>query len=233
MSMSHSELNIIECIQGDATWHESRMGMLTGSRIADAIRKAKRESTGELKTRYDYKLDLAVERVTKKTTRHFVSEWMERGVELEPMARAAFELRNECNVDLVGFVLHPTVQWSGSSPDGLVGKDGLVQFKVPKPSTHAEYLLAETVPAEYEPQMMWEMACCPGREWNDFASYCPDFPEPLDLFTCRLPRDEKRIAEMEAEARKFLEEVEAMVVRLKSGLAGALRESLLVGQGQK
>lgn len=224
-----SELNIIECIQGSPEWLEARCGMLGASRIADAIRKAKRESTGELQTRANLKMELAVERVTGKLIDHYVSDWMERGLELEPLARAAYELRIGTDTEQVGFVLHPdrdALRWAGCSPDGLIGKDGMVQFKCPKNTTHAEYLIGECVPTEYRPQMLWEMACCPGRAWSDFVSYCPDFKPPLDLFICRLERDNARIAEMEAEAKKFLEEVEALVTRLRHGLEGALESSI-------
>lgn len=218
-------MNAVDCIQGSQEWLESRIGCLTASRIADAVAKRKR-GTEDLQSRIDLRIDLAVERVTNKPTASFVSEWMTRGVELEPLARAAYELRTNTETEQLGFVLHDSIEWSGCSPDGLVGRDGMVQFKCPKPSTHAQYLLGECVPEEYTPQMMWEMACC-DRQWSDFASYCPDFPEPLDLFICRLPRDEKRIAEMQAEAVKFLSEVEALVIRLKSGMEGALRASLV------
>ena len=223
--MSLADLNVVDCIQGSQEWFDCRLGLLTSSRVADAIRKAKRESTGDLACKYNLRIDLAVERLTGKPAETFVSKWMERGVELEPLARAAYELRTDTRTEQVGFVFHPTIQWAGCSPDGLL-ENGLVEFKVPKPNTHAEYLLGECVPELYVPQMMWQMACCPGYQWVDFVSYCPDFPEPLDLFICRLPRDDKRIAEMEAEAVKFLAEVEAMVVQLKSGLEGVLRKSL-------
>ena len=211
-------MNIIDCGgQGTGEWFQNRIGCLTASRIADAIGKAKRETTGELKARYDLKLELAVERLTNKASEHYVSQWMERGTEMEPLARAAYELRTGADVQMVDLVLHPTIHWAGCSPDGLCGENGLLEIKVPKPTTHAEYLLKGIVPEIYVPQMMWQMACT-GRDWNDFVSYCPDFPEPLDLFICRLPRDDKRIAEMEAAAVVFLEEVAALAERLKKGL---------------
>lgn len=220
-----SDLNLVECVQGSKEWFESRIGMLTASRIADAISKPKRESTGELRARYNLRIELAVERITKKPAEHFVTAWMERGIELEPLARAAYELRGNVETDQVGFVLHPDrhgLLWAGCSPDGLVGTDGIVELKVPKPSTHAEYLLAEEVPQDYRNQMMWQMACCPGRTYNDFVSYCADFPAPLDLFVCRLFRNDERIAQMEAEAREFLAEVEAVTAQLSGQLAESL-----------
>jgi len=226
--MSSGELNVITETQGDAEWLAARTGCLTASRVADAIRKSKRDPNGAYitKARQNLCMELAVERVTGKATEHFVSQWMERGTELEPIARAAYELRTDRIVETVGFVLHPSIKWAGCSPDGLVDSDGLVQFKVPKPTTHAEYLIGECVPSDYVPQMMWELACCPGRTHNVFASYCPDFKPPLDLFICRMERNDEAISAMEQEARKFLEDVEATVVRLNGGLEGALRHSL-------
>lgn len=148
-------------------------------------------------------------------------------MELEPMARAAYELRTGAMVGMVDFVLHADrdkLLWAGCSPDGVCGNE-LIEIKVPKPETHAGYLLAECVPCEYLPQMHWQMACT-GCVANTFISYCPDFPEPLDLFICRLPRDEARIAEMEAEAAIFLAEVAAVELRLRNGIEGLLTSSL-------
>ena len=168
--MSDERLNIITDRQLDQEWFAARIGCLTASRIADAVAKRKK-GDGDLQCRTDLRLALAVERVTNKPMDSYVSPWMERGTELEPLARAAYELRKSVETEQVGFVLHPTIKWAGCSPDGLVGTDGLVEFKVPKSTTHAEYLLGECVPELYVPQMMWEMACCPGREWNTFVSY--------------------------------------------------------------
>lgn len=226
-------MKIIDCGgQRTETWFEWHIGRLTSSRIGDVIAKRKRKPSEELQCRIDMRMELAVERITKKPAEHFVSKWMERGIELEPLARAAYELRTDAAISLADFVEHPTIEQAGCSPDGLDGADGLIEIKVPTPRTHAQYMLGERVPEEYEPQMLWQLACCPERKWNTFVSYCPDFPEPLDLFVRRLPRDDQRIAAMEAEAVKFLEEVGATVVRLTGGLAAALRHSLAAMETQ-
>lgn len=220
----------IICEQGSAEWFAERVGHLTSSRIADAIRKRQRKSNSgsaddDLQCRINLRLELAVERVTNKISDHYVSYWMQRGMELEAAARFAYEQRINVETERVGFVRHASIAWAGCSPDGFVGADGLVEFKVPKPTTHAQYLLEERVPEQYVPQMTWQMACT-GRAWNEFVSYCPDFPEPLDLFICRLSRDDAKIAEMEGEARKFLAEVEAIVTQLGGGLEAVLRDSV-------
>jgi hypothetical protein len=116
-------------------------------------------------------------------------------------------------VELVGFVLHPAIKRAGSSPDGLVGESGLVEFKVPNTTTHLEYLLAEVVPEEYKPQMMFQMACT-GRKWCDYVSYDPRLPDGVNLFVIRFERDDKVIGEMEREVEVFLAEVNELAERL-------------------
>ena len=64
---------------------------------------------------------------------------------------------------------HPSIAMSGASPDGLVGSDGLVEFKCPNTATHINTLLGGTVPQKYVLQMLWQMECT-GRQWCDF---CP------------------------------------------------------------
>jgi len=218
-------INIVEGVQRSHEWLQNRLGCLTSSRIADALAKSKR-GNGELQCRADYKLELAVERITNKPVGHYVSVDMQRGIDLEPLARAAYELRTDCEVKLIDFVLHPSIHWGGCSPDGTIDEDGLVEFKVPRPTTHAEYLLAESIPEEYILQMAWQLACCPDRKWNEFVSFCPDFPEPLNIFACRMHRDDALIAYLEQEGIQFLQEVEVLQNRLKRGIAGTLRESL-------
>lgn len=220
-------MKVIDCGgQRTETWFDWHLGRLTSSRIADAVSKRKRNPTEPLQAYLDLRMELAVERVTRKPAEHFVSVWMERGIELEPLARAAYELRTDRTVNTVDFVLHEANEQWGASPDGVIGDEGVLEIKVPKRETHAEYLFGGCVPTEYLPQCHWLMACT-GMQFVDFVSWCPDFPDPLDVFICRLPRDEKIIAEMEAAAAKFIQEVDATVLRLKEGMEGVMRMSLV------
>jgi putative phage-type endonuclease len=217
-------MKIIQCVQGSEEWFNARLGKLTSSTIADVVAKRKR-GTEELACRVDLRLDLVTERLTRKPCDHFVSLWMEQGKDREPLARIAYELRFGFETEQIGFAEHERIAQAGASPDGLVGDDGLVEFKCPKTNTHLGYRLAECVPEQYVPQMMWQMAVT-GRQWCDFVSFHPDFPDPLDLFVCRLIRDDSMIAAMEAEAKKFLDEVEVVMIQVSGGLEGLLERSL-------
>jgi hypothetical protein len=57
-------------------------------------------------------------------------------------------------------------------------------------------------------------AACTGRAWVDFVAYDPRMPEPQRLFVRRYTPTAEEIAEVEAEAVKFLQEVEAMFDQL-------------------
>jgi YqaJ-like recombinase protein len=205
---------IVQCEQGSAAWFANRSGRVTGSKMAAVMNfKNNGEESAE---RANYKAQIVCEILTGQPDLDgYVSPYMKWGNEQEPFARNAYELQEGLLVDQVGFVLHPTVQRMGGSPDGLVGADGLVEFKCPKTATHICWILEGKVPEEHIPQMNFYLACT-GRKWCDFASFDPRLPEPLQLLVIRLERDEEQIAFIEAHVRQFLDEVDRMISSLKA-----------------
>lgn len=198
--------------QGTDAWHEIRCGKVTASRVADIIAKTK---TGHSASRANYMAQLVCERLTKTQAESFTSAAMEHGVTQEPFARAAYEATQGVMVEEVGFVPHPTIEWAGASPDGLVGDDGLVEIKCPETKGMIEALLTKKVPQKYFAQMQFQMACT-GRKWCDYAVFDPRMPAKAQLFVTRVQRDDKYIAEIEAEIVKFLAEVASQVQQLNA-----------------
>ena len=199
-----------EIIQGSPEWRQSRCGKATASRIADIVAKTK---SGPSASRANYLAQLVAERLTNQPTEGFKSPAMQHGTETEPLARMAYEMATGELVTEVPMIDHPTIPMSGASPDGLVGKDGLVEIKCPNTATHIETLIADKVPTKYIPQIQWQIACT-GRAWCDFVSYDPRMPEDMQLFIKRVERDDALIAELEGEVTQFLEEVAATVLKL-------------------
>lgn len=208
---------------GSIAWIEARAGCLTASRIADAFAKLK--SGAWAQSRYDYMIELVAERLTGRAADHFISTDMLRGIEREPDGIAAYEWANDCAVEKLGYVSHPTIQWAGATPDGAVGEDGLIEAKCPRSSTFVAVRLAieRGYPIKhaslstddgYHAQNMWQLACT-GRKWVDRAYYDPHMPQDLQLYVRRIQRDDKIIAAMEAEARAFLDEVAALVAKIR------------------
>jgi putative phage-type endonuclease len=198
-------------VQGTPEWHQERLGKATASKIADIIARTK---TGYGAGRANYAAQLIAERLTGTPTEGFTNAAMAWGTEKEPEAREAYEYLTGSFVDQVGFIPHPVIAMAGASPDGLVGPQGLVEIKCPNTATHLDTLTGQSIPAKYETQMLWQMACT-GRAWCDFASYDPRMPPHMRLFTRRLERDDARIAEMEAEVKAFLAEIDARIEQLR------------------
>jgi len=196
--------------QGTPEWFAQRLGKVTASRVADIIAKTK---TGVAASRGNYLAQLVAERLTGQAADSFKSGAMQHGTETEPMARMAYETETGQMVTEVAMIQHPKIEMAGASPDGLVGEDGLVEIKCPNTSTHIATLMADKAPSGYMAQMQWQMACT-GRAWVDFVSFDPRMPEDMQLFIKRVPRDEKLIAEYEAEVIKFLAEVQDTVDKL-------------------
>ena len=159
--------------------------------------------------------DLAVERLTGMPTESFTSNAMQWGVDNEPLARAAYEIKTNKFVSQVPFVFHPNIPNGGCSPDGLVDDDiGLIEIKCPLTKTHLKWVMADKPAQEYVNQMMWQMACT-GRSYVDFVSYDPRLPVDLELFVARLERDEEYIQLITDEVIKFDNEVTQLVNKLK------------------
>lgn len=186
----------------------ARLGKLTASRIADATAKTASGKWGA--SRANYMAELIAERLTGVQASRYVNAEMLHGIETEPQARAAYEFYYAPVVQ-VGFVDHPTIPMAGASPDGLVGDDGLVEFKCPNTATHIEFLLTDEVAEKYRKQMLWQLVCT-RRSWCDFGSFDPRMPSELQLRVRRFTLEGLVTAfktTLEPEAREFLAELDA------------------------
>lgn len=192
--------------QRTENWFSARLGKVTASRVADVMAKTK---SGYGAARKNYMMELLCQRLTQSREEGFTSAAMQRGTELEPVARSAYELDHDCMVEEVGFIVHPNIDGFGASPDGLVGTDGLIEIKCPNTAQHVEFLQTGKPDGRYQWQMLAQMACT-GRKWCDFASFDDRMPEPLQLAVTRFEWDAERGAEMLAEVQKFLAELASL-----------------------
>lgn len=207
--------------QRSDAWYQLRIGLLTGS-CADAILSVRKRGTGELAKRADLRRRLVAERITglSNDDDQFISNWMERGQTLEPLAFAAYEAATGQVAQRVGFVTHNTLK-TGCSPDGYVGEwEGVLELKVPKSTTHLSYLQAGVLPEPYKAQCLHGIWLT-GAKWCDFCSFDPRYPEALELFRVRYTPSDAEIASYELLVMRFLSEVEAEVEALQKRAAVA------------
>lgn len=210
-------MNVLPFQQGTEEWLSARRGRITASRMSAIMAKGRNGAPST--TRAACMGELIAEYLTGRSADTYTNADMQRGTDLEPSARAAYEVATGQMVREVGLVLHPKNERFGASPDGVVGDDGLLEIKCPRTHVHIAYTLSGKPPAEYLPQMAWQAACC-GRKWVDFASYDPNMPERLQLFVVRYVPDPAYITELEQEAEAFLAEMMAKIAKLNE-LAGS------------
>lgn len=198
--------------QGSDLWKQLRQGHVTASNIADVMAKGKGES--ESITRHKYKMRLLAERIAiAPMFDSYSNPAMEWGIEQEQYACIAYEENKYVLVQRTGFWLHPTIKWLGVSPDRLVGDDGLIEVKCPNSTTHLDYLMTNKIPAEYVKQIQCQLWVT-GRQWCDFVSYDSRLRRHNQLLIVRAERNEELIAEMEVEVKKFLAEIELLIIKL-------------------
>jgi len=193
---------IIDAPQRSSEWFTARLGRLTASDAGKMLAK------GEGKTRNGLRDRLVAERLTGKLAEEgYTNADMERGIELEPVAREAYVKRTGYDVSLVGF-LQDTEHMAGASPDGVLGDmEGLIEIKCPRTPKHLSYLNAGEPPSEYRPQLLHQLWIS-GAAYVDFVTFDPWLPKHLRLGIFRLNRSESQIATYEREALAFLREVE-------------------------
>ena len=217
--------SIIDAEQRSEQWFAARLGRLTGSRAADMLATIK---SGEAAARRDLRMQLVCERLTLGLQEDsFVNTAMQRGIDLEPLAFAAYEGVTGQLVERTGF-LRDYKHMAGCSLDGHVGDfEGIVELKCPKSATHLRYLRDGSMPAEHLAQVLHNLWIT-GADWCDFVSFDDRFPVNLQLFRVRVMRDDAAIAEYAEKALAFLAEVESEVaaVQTMNGIGTVLREAI-------
>ena len=155
---------IHDCTQGSFEWHQLRLGKITGSRLKKMMAKDNLSLIDEL---------IAEEQVGIADDDEFVSDEMQRGIDMEPLA-----IQEYCNI--TGYTVeHPCFLQSEDwpilcqSPDGYIGNTGAVEVKCPKTKTHIKYIRMGKIPNEYKEQVWSYFLVNPDLEWLDFVSYDP------------------------------------------------------------
>nr|WP_249743634.1 lambda exonuclease family protein [Providencia rettgeri] len=203
-------LNLPRCQVEQRTdeWYAARLGCVTASNLSKVMAK------GSGATRRNYMAQLICETLTGQKEESFKSASMERGNELEEVAREMYCLNEfDATVTETGFIPHPSIEGFGASPDGLVDEDGLIEIKCPNTATHLETLRTGKPKTEYLLQMHGQMMCT-GRKWCDFVSYDNRLPVNLAYFKTRIVFNDELAQEIEQEVRKFLNELKEEIEKL-------------------
>lgn len=193
-------------------WFAARCGKVTASALYKVMAKTK---TGWGADRTNYAAQLVTERLTGRPADSFTNSAMQWGIDTEAQARMAYAFHADENPVEIGFLDHPRIAWSGASPDGLVGLNGMIEIKCPNTATHIATLDGAPIDRKYLYQMQWQMACAE-REWCDFVSFDPRLPPAMQMHTRRVERDDELLGELETAVTEFLADVAETVARLEA-----------------
>ena len=169
--------------QHSEEWLNIRLGKLTASHAQAIATNGKGLETLCFKK--------CSELMTGRVGKSYTNPDMERGNELESLARGVYELKTGNLVKEVGFVeLDSQV---GCSPDGLIGEDGLLELKCKDDVNFFKLLVERKVDPEYMWQIQMQMYIT-GRKWCDYVVYNDGYTKPLVII--RVERDEEKISKI-------------------------------------
>lgn len=166
-------------------WYEARRGIVTASTVGQLITPSTLKPASNPASRALVQT-LVAERVSGWVEPTYTSNDMWRGIESEPVARDLYS-EKYAPVTECGFMVRTENDWTlGYSPDGLVGDDGLIEVKAPRPKSHVATILSGVVPSYHTAQIQAGLLVS-GRQWCDFISFCGGLP----MWTKRVRRDER------------------------------------------
>lgn len=172
----------LDCEQGTEEWLVARLGIPTATGVSNIVTPTGKKSSSWTA----YLAELIAESIEGLGDDRFKSGDMQRGNQLEPKARMAYEFETGNNVIQVGGVYRNADKDMMISPDGLIPplKKGL-EIKCPKMKTHIKYLLEGGVPTEYVIQVQAALWVTGYDTW-DFVSYCPEYQkQTLYIYTAQ------------------------------------------------
>lgn len=185
-------------------WFRVKLGVISASHFSDVLAK------GSGITRQKYMLRLCGEILTGIHRPTYCNADMRRGIEQEPIARKEYEFLTGDSVDQIGFAINGNM---GCSPDGLIGRRGLIEVKAVIPPVQVETLLRNDMPPHHKAQVqgaMLVMEC----DWCKFISYSPDMKKYL--FIKQVFRDEVYIAKLQKAINLFHDELMDMVAKIRN-----------------
>lgn len=200
---------IIEAEQRSEAWFEARLSRVTGSmahNIWDKTKKGERIAGWT-----SYQDQLLAEALTGISADDvYVTRDMQRGIELEPVARNALARQLGVRIRETGFLAHKTLR-AGSSLDGDIDDfRAVVELKCPRTTTHLRYIEANVVPDTYMGQGLHNLYVS-GAEVLYFGSFDDRLPPHLQLFVKEVNAKDMPLEEYERDLLAFTEQLEERI----------------------
>ncbi len=128
-----------------------------------------------------YITEIMAEYFSKAPKESFTNEHIERGIELEELARETYEIECGYATEQVGFI--EMNEYVGCSPDGLVGDDGIIEIKCLNDIAH--YKIIRDGKKEIDSKYYWQcqmLLLVSERKWVDLIFFNPNFDKNIIKF---------------------------------------------------
>jgi predicted phage-related endonuclease len=203
---------IVHAEQRSEEWFEARLSRVTGSMASNVWEKTKKgERTAGWTTYQDQLLAEALTGISADDV--FVTRDMQRGIELEPVARSALARHIGVSIRETGFLAHKTIL-AGSSLDGDFDDfRAVVELKCPKTTTQLRYIEANALPDTYTGQCLHNLYVS-GAEVLYFGSFDDRLPPHLQLFVKEVLAKDVPLEEYERELLTFTDQLKGRIEAL-------------------
>lgn len=169
--------------QSTPAWFAIRKGKMTASHAQAIGNCGKGLDT--------YILELMAEFYSSHEEEKYNNDNMERGKELEDVARTVYEFEKKIRVETVGFVERD--EFSGCSPDGLISDDGGLEIKCLNNKYHFNLILKKE--KAIESKYIWQVQMnllITERKWWDLVFYNPHYKKSLLVFQIRSDEEKQK-----------------------------------------
>jgi len=197
---------IVDCEQGSDRWRELRCASIGGTAIGKIAPNGKQCN--------DLLRAFVGEYLTGVPAENKGFQFLERGHEFEDTARQDYALTSGAEVQQVALVRLDNHKHT--SPDGLVGTDGMIEIKTRIPSVFVTAIEDGNKPINVTRQVQWGLYVS-GRQWCDYIQYCPEFAEVglNPTIIERIERDENMIKDLRSSADVFISDMLKMAEKIK------------------
>lgn len=196
--------------QRSREWHQLRLGRVTSTRL-----KTVAHGTLAAQTKLLEQMQFEVEKpkvaleIALEGFGYATPSSIALGREREDWMLARYEIRHQklygtkLDIDLPGFVTHPSIDEFGCSPDWLI-PDKVGEGKTRVDESKHEYAIKRGLLPEDKDQIYCHGMVC-GKMKADYVSYCPEYEdEDARLIVVEVELDQIYINFLYAELNRFL-----------------------------
>jgi len=196
--------------QQDPSKNPDRIGAITASPSSGLHAAIQKTAKGLYNQRSrDSLIDTKVsEQLTGCQEEFYMSKAMQNGIDREADCKEAFEEATGRTILDVPFTLHNKIGYFGASPDGVFDDPRvLVEIKCPLQKTYARFLRTLEIPAEYQTQMIAQVAVMRHLRARSvlFIMYHPLFTPSFAAVPFKVTA--KQIKELETEVTTLVAEI--------------------------